>query len=196
MAKPMVEEKPVGPVAVEQSSLLDQIVEQGRFTDSSTRERGKSLIKEFVSQVLEGSMTIGRDADQMITARVAQIDHLISLQLNEVLHNPQFQKLEGTWRGLKYLLDQSETSTQLKIRILNASKKELLRDLQRAPEFDQSAMFKKVYEDEYGIFGGGAYRRFGRRLRVQQASRRHGAAGKSLSGGSCGSCSVSLRSLA
>jgi type VI secretion system protein ImpC len=140
-----------------ESSILDQIVEQGRFTDPSARERGKGLIKEFVAQVLEGSMTLGRDADQMISARVAQIDHLISLQLNEVLHNAQFQKLESTWRGLKYLLDQSETSTQLKIRILNASKKDLLRDLQRAPEFDQSAAFKKVYEEEYGIFGGEPY---------------------------------------
>src|SRR6202050_168042 len=137
-----------------ESSILDQIVEQGRFGDPSARERGKGLIKEFVAQVLEGSMTIGRDADQMISARVAQIDHLISLQLNEVLHHAQFQKLESTWRGLKYLLDQSETGTQLKIRILNASKKDLLRDLQRAPEFDQSAMFKKVYEEEYGLFGG------------------------------------------
>ena len=137
-----------------ESSLLDQIVETGRFGDPSARERGKGLIKEFVAQVLEGSMTLGRDADQMISARVAQIDHLISLQLNEVLHHPQFQKLESTWRGLKYLLEQSETGTQLKIRILNASKKDLLRDLQRAPEFDQSAMFKKVYEEEYGIFGG------------------------------------------
>ncbi len=137
-----------------ESSLLDQIVETGRFGDPSARERGKGLIKEFVAQVLEGSMTLGRDADQMISARVAQIDHLISLQLNEVLHNAQFQKLESTWRGLKYLLEQSETGTQLKIRILNASKKDLLRDLQRAPEFDQSAMFKKVYEEEYGIFGG------------------------------------------
>jgi type VI secretion system protein ImpC len=137
-----------------ESNLLDQIVDQGRFTDTTARERGKGLIKEFVAQVLEGSMTVGRDADQMISARLAQIDHLISIQLNEVLHNAQFQKLEGTWRGLKYLLDQSETSTQLKIRILNASKKDLLRDLQRAPEFDQSAMFKKVYEEEYGIFGG------------------------------------------
>jgi len=136
------------------SSLLDQIVEQGRFSDPTARERGKGLIKEFVAQVLEGSMTLGRDADQMISARVAQIDHLISLQLNEVLHNPQFQKLESTWRGLKYLLDQSETGSMLKIRILNASKKDLLRDLQRAPEFDQSAMFKKVYEEEYGLFGG------------------------------------------
>jgi type VI secretion system protein ImpC len=137
-----------------ESSILDQIVEQGRFADPSARERGKGLIKEFVAQVLEGSMTLGRDADQMISARVAQIDHLISIQLNEVLHNAQFQKLESSWRGLKYLLDQSETGTQLKIRVLNASKKDLLRDLQRAPEFDQSAMFKKVYEEEYGIFGG------------------------------------------
>jgi len=137
-----------------ESSLLDQIVETGRFGDPTARERGKGLIKEFVAQVLEGSMTLGRDADQMISARVAQIDHLISLQLNEVLHNQQFQKLESTWRGLKYLLDQSETGTQLKIRVLNVSKKDLLRDLQRAPEFDQSAMFKKVYEEEYGIFGG------------------------------------------
>jgi len=135
-------------------SILDQIVEKGRFTDPSARERGKDLIKEFVAQVLEGSMVLGRDADQMISARVAQIDHLISLQLNEVLHNAQFQKLESTWRGLRYLLDQSETSTQLKIRVLNASKKDLLRDLQRAPEFDQSAALKKVYEEEYGIFGG------------------------------------------
>jgi len=140
-----------------ESSVLDQIVEQGRFKDPSSRDRGKSLIKEFVAQVLDGSMTLGRDADQMISARVAQIDHLISLQLNEVLHHPQFQKLESTWRGLKYLLDQSETGTQLKIRVLNASKKDLLRDLQRAPEFDQSAMFKKVYEEEYGIFGGAPF---------------------------------------
>jgi len=145
------------PAAAEQTTeagLLDQIVEEGRFADTGARERGKNLVKEFVAQVLDGSMTLARDADQMITARVAQIDHLISIQLNEVLHNAQFQKLEGTWRGLKYLLDQSETSPMLKIRILNASKKDLLRDLQRAAEFDQSAMFKKVYEEEFGIFGG------------------------------------------
>jgi len=150
-------QKTAGSAVVEQaaeSSLLDQIVEQGRFADPAARERGKNLVKEFVAQVLEGSMTLGRDADQMISARVAQIDHLVSIQLNEILHHQQFQKLEGTWRGLKYLLDQSETGTQLKIRILNTSKKDLLRDLQRAPEFDQSAMFKKVYEEEYGLFGG------------------------------------------
>jgi type VI secretion system protein ImpC len=139
-------------------SLLDQIVEEGRLArDPSAKERGKDLVKEFVNQVLEGSMTVSKDAEMMISARIAQIDHLVSLQLNEVLHAPTFQKLEGSWRGLKYLLDQSETSDKLKIKVLNVTKKELLRDLQRAPEFDQSAMFKKVYEEEYGIFGGAPF---------------------------------------
>src|SRR5262249_30724048 len=89
-------------------SLLDQIVDQGRLgRDAAAREHGKDLIKEFVSQFLEGSITLSRDTEAMINARIAQIDHLLSIQLNEVLHHPQFQKLEGSWRGLKYLLDQS-----------------------------------------------------------------------------------------
>ena len=139
-------------------SLLDQIVEEGRLArDPAGRERGKNLVKEFVQQVLEGTITVARDAEVMINARIAQIDHLVSLQLNAVLHHPDFQKLEGSWRGLKYLLDQSETSDKLKIKVLNVTKKELLRDLQRAPEFDQSALFKKVYEEEFGVFGGAPF---------------------------------------
>ena len=136
-------------------NLLDQIVAEGRFgRETVALERGKNLVKEFVAQVIQGEMALSRDAEAMINARIAQIDHLLSIQLNEVLHHPSFQKLESTWRGLKYLLDNSSSSSMLKIRVLNASKKELLRDLQRAPEFDQSALFKKVYEEEYGIFGG------------------------------------------
>jgi type VI secretion system protein ImpC len=139
-------------------SLLDQIVEEGRLArDPAAKERGKNLVKEFVRQVLEGAMTVSKDAEMMINARIAQIDHLVSIQLNEILHNQAFQKLEGSWRGLKYLMDQSETSDKLKIKVLNVTKKELLRDLQRAPEFDQSALFKKVYEEEYGVFGGAPF---------------------------------------
>jgi type VI secretion system protein ImpC len=141
-----------------ETGLLDQIVEQGRIgKDDAARERGKNLVKEFVAQVLEGSMTISKDAEAMINARIAQIDHLLSIQLNEILHHPQMQQLEATWRGLWYVMTQSETSDMLKIKILNVSKRELLRDLQRAPEFDQSAMFKKVYEEEFGIFGGAPF---------------------------------------
>src|SRR6202041_2133745 len=139
-------------------SLLDQIVEQGRFgVEAASRERGKDLVKEFVAQVLDGSMTIAKDAEMMINARIAQIDHLLSLQLNEIMHNAQFQKLEGSWRGLKYMMDNTETGVGLKIRVFNATKKELLRDIEKAPEFDQSAIFKKIYEEEYGVFGGAPF---------------------------------------
>jgi type VI secretion system protein ImpC len=142
----------------QESSLLDQIVEQGRFgVEAASRERGRDLVKEFVAQVLDGSMTIAKDAEMMINARIAQIDHLLSLQLNEILHHPQFQKLEGSWRGLKYLMDNSETGVGLKIRVLNVTKKELLRDIEKAPEFDQSSLFKKIYEEEYGVFGGAPF---------------------------------------
>ncbi len=142
----------------ESTSLLDQIVSSGRFNrDAQSLERGRDLVKEFVSQVLDGSMTLSKDAEVTITARLAQIDRLISLQLNEVMHHPAFQKLEATWRGIKYLLDQSETNDGLKLKVLNVSKKELLKDLQRAAEFDQSALFKKAYEEEFGVFGGAPF---------------------------------------
>ena len=151
MSKPEESRTAQAAEQVDEQSLLNQIVDQGHFSE---RQRGKDLIREFVTQFLEGSMTASRDTEAMINARIAQIDHLVSIQLNEVLHNAQFQKLEGSWRGLKYLLDQSETGAGLKIKVLNVSKKELLRDLQRAPEFDQSAIFKRVYEEGYGVFGG------------------------------------------
>ena len=142
----------------EEKGLLDQIVDEGRFgKEASSVARGKDLVKEFVAQFLGGSMTIARDAEMMINQRIAQIDALLSSQLNEILHHEAFQKLEGTWRGVKYLMDQSETGTMLKIKVLNCTKKELLKDFEKAPEFDQSAMFKKVYEEEYGVFGGAPF---------------------------------------
>lgn len=159
MADPQTAQAPVAQAGqVTEKGLLDQIVEEGRFgTEPAAQQRGKDLVKEFVAQVLEGSMTIARDAELMINSRIAQIDHLISLQLSEIMHNPSFQKLESTWRGVKYLMDQSETGVMLKIRLLNCNKRELLKDLQRAPEFDQSSLFKKIYEEEYGVFGGAPF---------------------------------------
>ena len=139
-------------------SLLDQIVSQGRFgKDTVAQERGKDMVKEFINQVLEGKMTLSRDAEATIGARIAEIDRMVSLQLNEVLHHPSFQKLEATWRGIWHLVTQSETSEMLKIKLLNVPKRDLLRDLQRALDFDQSAFFKKVYEEEFGVFGGAPF---------------------------------------
>ena len=141
--------------ATAEVSLLDQIVDQGRLgRDAAAKERGKELVKNFVTEVLKGTVTIAPDTEAMSNARIAQIDELISAQLNEVMHHPDFQRLEGSWRGLKYLLNNTETGEKLKIKVFNVSKKDLLKDLQKAPEFDQSALFKKVYEEEFGVFGG------------------------------------------
>ena len=147
-----------GQVEEGELGLLDQIVEQGRFgPDEKAQTRGRDMVKRFVSEVVQGSIQLSQNTETMLNARIAQIDHLVSQQLNAILHDPEFQRLEANWRGLKYLMDQTETSENLKIKVLNVTKKELLKDLQRAPEFDQSGLFKKVYEAEYGTFGGAPF---------------------------------------
>ena len=140
--------------------------------------------------MLDGSMTVSKDAEAMINARIAQIDHLLSIQLNEILHHAAFQKLEGSWRGLQHLMDQSETSARLKIKVLNVSKKDLLRDLQRAPEFDQSALFKKVYEEEFGVFGGAPFAALIGDYEFGKSPGRHRTAGTDRPGGGLGACAV------
>lgn len=135
--------------------LLSRILDEGRLArDEMQTERAKDMIAEFVQQIMQGEMVVSKDTEAMINARVAQIDKLLSAQLNEIMHAEEFQKLEASWRGLWHLVYQSETGTMLKIRVMNVSKKDLLKDLEKAPEFDQSALFKKVYEEEYGTFGG------------------------------------------
>ncbi len=137
------------------ASLLDKIVDEGRMArDDSQKSYARDLIGEFVTQVIDSGTTVSKDTVAMIESRIAQIDELLSAQLNEVLHAPELQKLEATWRGLRYLVFNTETGTRLKLRILNVTQKELLSDLEKATEFDQSTLFKKIYEEEYGTFGG------------------------------------------
>src|SRR5437870_8063978 len=140
-----------------EDNLLDKILDRTKPIDDKERERNKDYIGQFLKQIVQPGQVISKDVETNIKFWVAEIDKKLSSQLNEVMHHEDFQKLEGTWRGLHYLVHQSETSTSLKIRVLNTSKKDLLKDMQKASEFDQSALFKKVYEDEYGTFGGCPY---------------------------------------
>jgi type VI secretion system protein ImpC len=143
---------------VQEVSLLDQILTEGKMArDDYQKEQAKDMIGEFVNQVMSGELTMSKNMDVAINARIAEIDRLISGQLNEIMHHEDFQKLEGSWRGLHHLVKNSLTGTMLKIRVMSVTKKELLKDFERALEFDQSAMFKKVYEEEYGTFGGAPY---------------------------------------
>jgi type VI secretion system protein ImpC len=139
-------------------SVLDRIMQEGRMAlDESQKAYARDLIGEFVDQVVGREDVMAGDVVEAINLRIAQIDELISAQLNEILHHPELQQLESTWRGLAYLVFNTETSSSLKLRVLNVSKKDLLKDLEKAVEFDQSALFKMVYEAEYGTFGGTPY---------------------------------------
>src|SRR5207237_1057632 len=119
--------------------------------------KSRKQITTLVEEVMKGTVRVSKDIEATINARIADIDELLSRQLNEIMHAPELQQLEASWRGLHYLVHQSETSTMLKIRVFNVSKNDLLKDLERASEFDQGALFKKVYEEEYGMFGGAPF---------------------------------------
>ena len=111
-------------------------------------------IATLIDEIGHGGLQAGADIEGMLSARIADIDALLAAQVNAIIHAPEFQRLEASWRGLHYLVSLTDVSATLKVRVLHASKDDLRKDLEAASEFDQSALFKKVYEDEYGIFGG------------------------------------------
>ncbi|KAF0811574.1 hypothetical protein IGB42_03960 [Andreprevotia sp. IGB-42] len=120
------------------------------------RSAVESAVHTLALQALEHSTTISSDAYGAIQSIIAEIDRKLSEQVNLVLHHPDFQQLEGAWRGLHYLVNNTETDELLKIRVLPISKKELARNLKRHKGigWDQGPLFKKIYEEEYGQFGG------------------------------------------
>lgn len=135
-------------------SLLDQVL---NVTPNAAPDRAKELLEVLTKEALAGTVTFDKDVTRTITKAMATIDAAISKQLAAVMHHPEFQKLEGTWRGLNYLVMNSETGTSLKLRMLNVTKKELFKDVDKAVEFDQSQIFKKLYENEFGTPGGEPY---------------------------------------
>ncbi|HEV2946265.1 MAG TPA: type VI secretion system contractile sheath large subunit [Gemmataceae bacterium] len=141
----------------QEDNLLDKILDRTKPLNDKERERNKDYVGQFLKQIVQPGQVISKDVETNIKYWIAEIDKKLSSQLNEVMHAPEFQKLEATWRGLHYLVHQSETGENLKIRVLNVKKRELFKDLEKAVEFDQSALFKKVYEEEYGQLGGQPY---------------------------------------
>jgi type VI secretion system protein ImpC len=146
--------------ATAELSLLDRIIQEGKMAiEPSQNEYAKKLLGQFATQILDEGMQAAPDKGviAMINERVAEIDKILSEQLNVIMHDPDFQALEGSWRGFHDMVYGTETSPRLKLRLLNVSKKELLKDLENAVDHDMSVLFKKVYEEEYGTFGGHPY---------------------------------------
>ena len=142
------------------SDIGDMLTKGGMVLEPGQVPYALELIEEFVNQVV-GEYKATEDGQinlaALLVQRISQKDGVISRQLNYILHHPEFQALEASWRGLHYLVLNSETGSGLKIRVLNASFDELYKDLDKAVEYDQSTLFKLIYEDEYGTFGGEPY---------------------------------------
>jgi type VI secretion system protein ImpC len=119
----------------------------------------ENAVSTLVEQALADTTLIKGDVLDTIGEMIAQLDKKLSAQMNEILHAEQFQKIESAWRGLAYLVFQSETDAMLKIRVMNVSKNEVYRHLRQFPNaaWDQSSLFKKVYEEEFGTLGGQPY---------------------------------------
>ncbi|BFM12105.1 type VI secretion system contractile sheath large subunit [Simiduia litorea] len=135
-------------------SLLEQAI---GHTKQTSREEAQDLISNLTQQVLQGTVSWDKNLTHTISSAVKAIDAAMSKQISAIQHQEKLQKLEGSWRGLHHLVMNSETGKTLKIRVLNLSKRELFRDLDKAVEFDQSQIFKKMYEEEFGTAGGEPY---------------------------------------
>jgi len=120
------------------------------------KEAVEAAVKTLAEQALATTVVVSADVVHTIEAIIAELDRKLSEQMNLVLHHPEFQKLEGAWRGLHYLVNNTETDEMLKIRVMNISKKDVHRTLKKfkGTAWDQSPIFKKLYEEEYGQFGG------------------------------------------
>ncbi len=140
--------------AEEQVSFLEQAISA---TKQTSRDETEGLLKALTKEAMDGTVKWDKNLTVTINNAIAAIDNVMSKQLSAIMQNEKFQKLEGSWRGLNHLVMNSETSTDLKIRVMNISKKELSKDLEKAVEFDQSQIFKKIYESEFGTAGGEPY---------------------------------------
>ena len=127
-----------------------------RPKSEQAQEAIQTAVKTLAAQALESAVVVSNDVVNTINAIIAEIDRKLTEQINLILHHPDFQQLEAAWRGLHYLVNNTETDEMLKIRVLNISKKELGKTLRKfkGTAWDQSPVFKKIYEEEYGQFGG------------------------------------------
>jgi len=153
-------QKTQGQTAVRESSDFASLLNK-EFKPKSDEQRSavEGAVRTLAEQALASSVRISGDAYRTIEAIIAEIDRKLSEQIDHILHHPEFQGLESAWRGLYYLVNNTETDEMLKIRVMNISKTDLHRTLRRhkGVGWDQSPLFRRIYEEEYGQLGGAPY---------------------------------------
>ncbi|MCC9645941.1 type VI secretion system contractile sheath large subunit [Rubrivivax sp. JA1029] len=149
---------PLEPLPPPAPDLLDRLVLDSRVARGSAEHgRARELIAHLAHEVASGSVTVADNLGVALDARIAELDELISAQLDEILHHPRFQRLEAAWNGLHYLCRHAAGGPLQKIAVLDATQNELVRDFSAAIDFDQSALFRLVYEEAFGSFGGAPF---------------------------------------
>jgi len=148
-----------GELAVEGGDFASLLQKEFKSRTEDSKEAVETAVRTLAEQALEGVNLVSGDALATIEALIAQIDKKLTEQVNLILHHEDFQKLESAWRGLHYLVNNTETDEMLKIRVMNVSKTEAHKSLKKykGTAWDQSPLFKKLYEEEYGQFGGEPY---------------------------------------
>ena len=143
----------------EASEFASLLQKQFKPQTERAKEEVEAAVRTLAQQALEKSSLIGSDVVESINAMIAQIDKKMGEQINAIIHTGEFQQLESAWRGLHYLVNNTETDEHLKIRVMNISKKELHKTLKKlkGAAWDQSPVFKKLYEEEFGQLGGEPY---------------------------------------
>ena len=159
MAEEKAQESSLQGVTFEGNELSSLLKKEFKPKTDRTQESIETAVKTLAAMALESTALISDDALNSIDALIAALDKKLSDQVNLILHHAEFQQLEGAWRGLHYLVNNTETDEQLKIRVFNISKKELGKTLKKfkGTAWDQSPIFKQVYEEQYGTFGGEPY---------------------------------------
>lgn len=142
--------------ALESSEFAALLQKEFKPKSDQAREAVEVAVRTLAEQALATTQLISDDTLRSIQAMIAAIDQKLTEQVNLIIHHQDFQQLESAWRGLHYLVNNTETDEQLKIRVMNISKKELGKTLKKfkGTAWDQSPIFKRVYEEEYGQFGG------------------------------------------
>lgn len=147
-------------LAEQPADFLDQIIDNTQaIRRESDRGKVKKQLDNFLSEVASGAVIVSNDLVGSIEMRIAAIDELLSAQVSKIIQSPEFLRMESSWRGLHKLV-QSSVTENTKVRVFNCTKKDLLRDFKSASDFDQSSLFKIIYESEYGTFGGDPYSAF------------------------------------
>ncbi len=157
MAKEQAHEaEQAAPASLETGDFEALLKKEFKPKSDEARDAVSEAVQTLAAQALEQTTIIGSDVIETIGAMIAQLDAKLTDQINLIMHHEDFQKLEGAWRGLHHLVNNTETDENLKIRVMNISKQELGKTLKRyrGTAWDQSPIFKQVYEEEYGQFGG------------------------------------------